>query len=84
MSYGWDSNVAGDSRDRNNHPDQRYDTLIHFEKGPLSTWEIEVPNGSYRVDVVFGDPSNTDQVNDVRLEDVTLLDPDGADNLICR
>jgi len=80
LTYGWSSNVTGDSRDRNNHADQRYDTLLHFQKGGSSYWEIEIPNGSYRVDVVFGDPSHTDQVNNLQLENVTLQDPDGGDN----
>ena len=80
LNYGWSSDVEEDARDRDSHPDQRYDTFIHFQKAGIAYWEIDVPNGRYRVNLVLGDPSNTDQVNHVTVEDVTLPDPDGEDN----
>ena len=55
-SYGWSVDHTGYARKRNVNPDQRLDTLIHFHAG--ATWEIGVPNGTYDVKVVVGDPSN--------------------------
>jgi glucose/arabinose dehydrogenase len=58
FSYGW-SGAKRTARDRNSplSPDQRYDTLIEMEKGSkTATWELAVPNGSYRVHLVSGDP----------------------------
>jgi len=62
-SYGWNA-VTNETRDRDasNSPDQRYDTLDHMQKAsnPDARWEIAVPNGTYRVHVVSGDPSYYD------------------------
>src|SRR3954468_22802021 len=59
FSYGWKASPASASRDRNNSasPDQRYDTLIHTQMYGNRTWELSVPNGTYAVHLVAGDPS---------------------------
>ena len=77
-SYGWNRDIQGDSRDRDsgNAPDQRYDTLIHLQKAANAVWEIELPNGTYELFLVCGDPSNTDQTNNFDVEGVILEDPD--------
>jgi fibronectin type 3 domain-containing protein len=63
------------SRDRGsaNAPDKRFDTLVHFHKDGQSPvaeankvtnptwWQINVPNGTYQIRVVAGDPSNNDE-----------------------
>src|SRR5262249_32931838 len=71
-TYGWNADNSANSRDRNaaNSPDQRYDTLNHMQKpsNPNAVWEIAVPNGSYRVRLVVGDPSNFDSVYRVNVE----------------
>jgi len=50
LTYGWNVTVTGAARDRNaaNSPDQRYDTLVHSQKGVDARWELAVPNGIYR------------------------------------
>jgi glucose/arabinose dehydrogenase len=63
-SYGWDS-ANTSYRDRNRLSDQRYDTLIHM-KG--RTWSVGVPNGTYKVHLVAGDPSYYDSVFRFNLE----------------
>jgi hypothetical protein len=62
-SYGWKAGTSGvdlsaAARDRNSadSPDQRYDTNIAFSFSASPYWEIALPNGSYRVHVVAGDP----------------------------
>ncbi len=40
-------------------------------------WEIVVPNGTYSVHMVCGDPSNTDQNNSLDVEGVIVPDPNG-------
>ena len=91
MVYGWlDGNLNPDTQDetrnRNNGaaPDERYDTLNHMIKADNHSWQIELPTGTYSVYLVAGDPSHTDQVNDIRVvsggNSVTLDDPDGQDN----
>jgi glucose/arabinose dehydrogenase len=59
LSYGWNL-ATNETRDRDHpsSPDQRFDTLNHMQKAsnPNARWEIAVPNGTYRVRVVAGDP----------------------------
>ncbi|MEA3225971.1 MAG: PA14 domain-containing protein, partial [Planctomycetota bacterium] len=79
-SYGWDQNIRSGARDRNNAnaPDQRYDTLNHLQQaGGDKIWEIELPNGTYNLLLVCGDPSYTDQTNNFDVEGIILEDPDG-------
>ena len=66
---------AGNTRDRNDgrSPDQRYDTLSHLAYGGRFTWELAVPNGSYTVRVVSGDPTFTGSGVDVRAEGTTVV-----------
>jgi len=54
LYYGWNVDHSDHARERGAHPDQRFDTLIHFRLGGV--WEIEVPNGEYDVEVTIGDP----------------------------
>jgi hypothetical protein len=79
FSYGWSRNIEADARHRDsaNAPDQRYDTLVHLQKGEDAIWEIEVPNGTFQLHVVGGDPSNTDQTNNFDVEGTLIEDPDG-------
>jgi glucose/arabinose dehydrogenase len=60
QTYGWNADITAQMRDRNagNSPDQRYDTLAYMQRAPTTNavWEIAVPNGSYGVRVVAGDP----------------------------
>jgi hypothetical protein len=60
FTYGWTA-TNNTARDRNSarSPDQRYDTLIHMQRPerPNAVFEIAVPNGTYRVRVVSGDPA---------------------------
>jgi len=83
FSYGWNVDGTGATRNRNNDPDERYDTLIHLDKGFVPSeagiWEIELENGIYNVFLVRGDPENAD-VAQLDVEGIILDDPDGADN----
>ena len=76
-SYGWNADNSANSRDRNaaNSPDQRYDTLIHLQKpsNPNAVWEIALPNGTYPVRVVSGDPSYFDSTFKTNVEGVLTV-----------
>jgi len=82
FSYGWNMDSTGGARNRDNPdaPDERYDTTNHLEKGEHRIWEIELPNGAYNLFLVCGDPSHTDQINNMDVEGTVLSDPDGEDN----
>ncbi len=70
--YGWNLDNTKVARDRNaaNSPDQRYDTLTHLRQSSTinARWEMAVPNGSYTVRVVAGDPSYIDSVYKINVE----------------
>ena len=74
-SYGWNTSLSSAARDRNDpsSPDQRYDTLIHTQLSGSATWEIALPNGSYTVHLVAGDPSYIDSVYKFDVEGVPAL-----------
>lgn len=61
LSYGWNADNSSAMRDRNSalSPDQRYDTLAFLQLAPNSNarWELSVPNGTYSVRLVAGDPT---------------------------
>jgi glucose/arabinose dehydrogenase len=77
QTYGWNVSNASTARNRNasNSPDERYDTLQHMQKpeNPNAVWEIAVPNGTYTVRVVSGDPSHTDSVFRTNVEGVLAV-----------
>ena len=75
FSYGWNATNTANTRDRNasNSPDQRYDTLNHMQKNGTFTWSLAVPNGSYRVRIVAGDPSNIDSNYRINVESTLAI-----------
>jgi probable HAF family extracellular repeat protein len=75
FSYGWNVSNTVNTRDRNaaQSPDQRYDTLAHMQNGTGGTrWEIAVPNGTYLVHLVAGDPAAFDSQYAFNIENVSF------------
>jgi N-acetylneuraminic acid mutarotase len=72
-TYGWSTSKIADTRDRaaSNAYDQRYDTLIHLGSG--DSWNMAVPNGSYLVHLVAGDPSSFDSTYNFNVEGKELI-----------
>lgn len=62
FTYGWTPANTGNTRTRNNNnsPTLLHDTLNHMQQSGTFIWEIGVPNGSYQVCIVAGDPNHTD------------------------
>ena len=76
QTYGWNAaNSTARDRDSVRSPDQRYDTLVHMQKpgNPRATWELAVPNGTYAVKVVVGDPIHADSRYRIRAEGVLAV-----------
>ncbi len=75
LSYGWSADNTTATRDRDNAlaPDQRYDTTILPQKTGNKSWEMAVPDGTYRVHVVAGDSGFFDSVFDITAEGTTIL-----------
>jgi hypothetical protein len=75
--YGWNADNYANARERNapNSPDKLRDTFNHLIKDGLNyTWEIEVPNGEYRVQITAGDPNNTDSNYKIDVEGQRVVD----------
>ena len=75
-SYGWNLDDSANTRERSatNSPDERYDTLIHMQKGGTNcTFVLAVPNGRYTVYAVSGDPGYTDSFHSLTAEALPLL-----------
>ena len=61
--YGWEADNLGGARERNStaSPDKRWDTLNHWQRaGAPTNWQIEIPNGFYRVRIGSFDPTAVD------------------------
>lgn len=78
FSYGWSVDKAASSRDRDSShsPDQRYDThnSLNMWNTGLGSWEIEVPNATYDVYIVGGDPDYFDSTQSYIVEGIEVLD----------
>jgi hypothetical protein len=71
LSEGWlangtptDNSAQARDRDVAISPDLLHDDLIHLQKpaNPHAAWQIAVPNGTYEVHILTGDPTATDSV----------------------
>ncbi len=61
--------------------DPRKLTYIAMQTGSSAgnTWELEVADGHYNIEIGFGDYGNLDHINSFNLEDTLIADPDGKD-----
>lgn len=71
LTYGWSVSHTDRVRDRRDHRDRRLATLC--EMTPGSTWELEVPNGIYRITIAIGDGTYPSTYT-LNVEGVTLWD----------
>jgi len=66
LTYGWNADNTANMRDRDaaNSPDELHDGVGQMQKpsNPNASWSIAVPNGTYTVHVLAGDPSFIDSV----------------------
>jgi len=79
LSYGWDQDISKTTRKRksNNSPDDRFDTLVHMQLAKPKVnaiWEIELPNGDYKLRLIVGDPSYAGGYYQVMAEDIMVID----------
>lgn len=75
FSYGWvgSSNTAAVDRNSALSPGQQWDTFIRQRNTTDRAWEIALPNGTYRVRVVSGDPATVTGRYRVLAEGTTVL-----------
>lgn len=80
FTYGWNAENSSTTRDRDQVADQRYDTLIHLQKPENADafWEIELPNGTYEIFVVAGDPNHFNSVFHLLAEGEPILEMAGS------
>jgi hypothetical protein len=77
LTFGWNQDNTANARDRNaaTSPDELHDSLIHMQRANNlnAFWEIAVPNGTYQVHILTGDPSFTDSVYALNAEGVQVV-----------
>ncbi|HEV8379637.1 MAG TPA: fibronectin type III domain-containing protein, partial [Tepidisphaeraceae bacterium] len=74
LTYGWNAtNNNGIDRNSKKSPNQAYDTFIQMQNGGNFTWEIAVPNGTYAVRPVAGDPADTNAFYHILAEGQTII-----------
>jgi glucose/arabinose dehydrogenase len=75
-TYGWNAVTPVLDRNARNAPDQRYDTFAQMQHHTNSnaSWEIAVPNGTYQVHVVAGDPASSYGVYRIAVEGALTVD----------
>jgi fibronectin type 3 domain-containing protein len=66
LNYGWNQDNTANMRDRDSSlsPSELYDGLGHMQKSPNTKgfWGLAVPNGTYSVHLIAGDPTATDSI----------------------
>lgn len=74
FTYGWnEDNYEGRDRNGSRSPDQRYDTLNHMQKSGNVFWEMALPNGTYEIYLVVGDPNYFDSYYHLLVEGVSAI-----------
>jgi uncharacterized delta-60 repeat protein len=76
LKFGWNANNTANARARDaaNSPNFLYDTFNHMQRnGANRKWEFAVPNGTYTIHLVMGDPTSTDGIYKVNVEKVLAL-----------
>src|SRR5260221_14000365 len=75
-TYGWNIRNTANIFQRNSpaSADFRYDTVALMQPAGVSWWQIIVPNGTYTVHVVAGDPASTSgNIYKINAENVTVV-----------
>jgi Legume lectin domain/Fibronectin type III domain len=66
LTFGWNADNTANMRDRDStlSPSELYDGLGHMQKpaNPNAWWGIAVPNGTYSVHLISGDPGFIDSI----------------------
>jgi hypothetical protein len=88
FAYGWSEDMRGQVRDRNEGrykkdknpnlktPDRRYDFIAYMDNDKLkapATWEIALPNGTYKVRMVAGDATKYDSIYGLTAEQTAVV-----------
>lgn len=68
-TYGWNAAITANSRERNSTSPKTFDTFMHMQyNNGFNFWEIELPNGKYKVSIVAGEPNFFDSYNAISAE----------------
>jgi fibronectin type 3 domain-containing protein len=77
LTFGWnqDNTANGVDRSTTTAPDERYDSFAQMQtsSNPNASWKIQVPNGTYSVHIVAGDPSAINSVYEIAVNGVLAV-----------
>jgi len=84
VRYGWltDESVTGIRRFSKQVWDPRALSYIQMQQGTCEgiSWEMELTNGRYTIEIGFGDPGNLNHLSTFYMEDSLISDLDGKDS----
>ena len=72
-SYGWNTNLTANNRERMVADDKRFDTFMQMQTSANSTWSIDLPNQWYKVSMAVGDPNFTDSNHKIEANGVLIV-----------
>ncbi len=77
LSFGWNADNSANARNRNAiaSPSELHDSFSQMQtaRNPHAAWSIAVPNGTYQVRVLVGDPSAINSVYRIKVEGVLAV-----------
>ncbi len=73
-SYGWNTNLTANNRERMVATDKRFDTFMQMQTTANSSWSIALPNQWYKVSIACGDPNYFDSYNKIEANGVVIVD----------
>ena len=78
QSYGWNQDLSMWARERQSKgtasPDPGHDRLIYLQRASSPIFTLAVPNGSYLVHILCGDPTYCDSTFRVAVLGITVVD----------
>ena len=72
-SYGWNTNLTANNRERMVADDKRFDTFMQMQTSANSTWSIDLPNQWYKVSMAVGDPNFTDSNHKIEANGILIV-----------
>jgi fibronectin type 3 domain-containing protein len=77
LTFGWnqDNTANGFDRSTTTAPDERYDSFAQMQRSPNTnaSWKIQVPNGTYSVHIVSGDPTAINSIYEIAVNGVLAV-----------
>ena len=73
-TYGWNADVRANARERSSSSPKKFDTFMQMQyNNGYNFWEIELPEGYYKVSIAAGDPNYFDSYHAISAEGKLII-----------